>query len=65
MNERDDTYEPERKIQSGDLFKYNGESYECVGTENGFIWYCEDEYSESKKAEPMLCELTHVYLKNI
>lgn len=46
-------------IESGSNFTMEGSDkvYECVGTDEGYIWYTEDEYSEAKKADPITCKL--------
>lgn len=48
---------PEKTIQPGDSFAHNGHIHTCVGTDEGKIWYCEDEFSEAISADPCDCIL--------
>lgn len=53
------------KIESHDLFKLNGESYECIGTDDGYVWYEKDGEMDAVKAEHDDCELTHRWVGNL
>jgi hypothetical protein len=47
-----------KEIGSGDEFIIDGEFEvrECVGTDEGLIWYCEDSFSEAKSVDPGNCK---------